>query len=295
MKTLRRDRVLYEFDAHNQPVLEVKSGERFLVQTADCYGGAIRRAGESQIEVASLPSRRNPVTGPIYVHGAEPGGVLSVRIHRIAVAAEGVSTVLPGRGPLGESVARPLACFARVRRKSVRILGRFSLPLRKMVGVIGVAPQGGAVSTRYPGPHGGNLDTGTIGEGSTVHLPIFARGALLCLGDVHAAMGDGEICGTGVEVDASVVLTTRLASHDGCGVPVVETRDAFYLLASATTVDEAARLATQASVRLVRQQCSLAFEEACMLVGQAGDLQISQIVNPLSTVRMRLPSSLLRF
>lgn len=263
------------------------------METVDCYNGALLKQGRPITPIGTLPSRRNPATGPIFVVGAEPGDVLAVDIRGIELAPAGVITVFPGRGPLGNRVGEGIArCVEQVAGDAV-FLGRFRLPRRAMIGVIGVAPEGEGADTQMPGCHGGNLDTSTIGEGSRVLLPVYVQGALLSLGDVHAAMGDGEVCGTGAETAARITLSVAL-TQDVIDGPVVETADAVVVLASGPTLDDAACLAVFRAVSLLGRRLSLALEEAYMLASLACDLEVSQIVNPLVTARMRIPAAVLR-
>ena len=91
-----------------------------------------------------------------------------------------------------------------------------------MIGVIGVAPNEGEISCGTPGDHGGNMDTTLIAEGATLYFPVFHKGALFSLGDVHAAMGDGEVCVSGIEIPAKVTVTLEVIKDQSLSVPVVE-------------------------------------------------------------------------
>ena len=171
--------------------------------------------------------------------------------------------------------------------------GDVRVPVRPMIGVLGVAPAGAAVPTGTPGPHGGNMDTALIGEGATVYLPIAAPGALLAAGDLHAVMGDGEICGTGVEVAGRVTLRVTVRRDLPIVNPVVATSDVVATVASAPTLDEAAILATRDMANLLGARLGLDAVEATMLMSAAGELRVSQVVDPLRTARFELPRSVL--
>ena len=119
-----------------------------------------------------------------------------------------------------------------------------------MIGVIGVAPAGDDVPCGTPGSHGGNMDTRLIGDGATIYLPVQAPGALLAVGDLHAAMGDGEIAFTGVEVAGAVTLQVSLREDMSLTDPVLENDDTVATIASAETLDEAAKMATNAMADL---------------------------------------------
>ena len=167
------------------------------------------------------------------------------------------------------------------------------MPLRPMIGVIGVAPAGAPVSTATPGAHGGNLDTRLIGAGTVVYLPVAHEGALFAAGDLHAAMGDGEICGTGVEVSGSIAVRLDVRSDLQIEEPVLETRDLVVTIASAKTLDAAAEAATRHMAALLTQRLGITLEVATMLMSAGGDVQVSQIVDPLRTARFALPKSVI--
>ena len=166
-----------------------------------------------------------------------------------------------------------------------------TLPLQPMVGVIGVAPEEGEAGTCNPGPHGGNLDTREIRPGSKVYLPVYHPGALLALGDVHALMGDGEVCGVGVETSAEFKIRTCVLKEQPLDLPRVETSQGLYFLASSQDIREAIEMACQAAVNYLVEQ-GYPPADAYTLAGAAGHLGISQVVNPLSTVKFFIPKQL---
>ena len=169
-----------------------------------------------------------------------------------------------------------MANLTPIRDGMVHFNERIAFPARPMVGVLGVAPVGDPVHTFYPGPHGGNLDINELGIGATIYLPIAAPGALLAIGDVHASMGDGELNGGGLDIDAEVMVETRLHSHIGWAWPVIETAHAWSTCANGPTLAAAIRRATSDMVTLLARQLKMSREEAFILVGAAGDARIGQ-------------------
>jgi amidase len=133
------------------------------------------------------------------------------------------------------------------------------------------------------------MDTRLIGPGAVLYLPVAREGALFAAGDLHAAMGDGEICGTGVEVAGSVTVRLDVRRDLRIEEPVLETPDAWVTIASAETLDAAAEAATRHMAALVSERLGLSLEVASMLMSAGGDLQVSQIVDPLRTARFSLP------
>jgi acetamidase/formamidase len=195
------------------PVARLKPGDILETNTLDAFGNALQKPGDS----LSLVKGDNPLTGPFFVEGAEPGDTLAVKILDLQVDGnQGVGVFGPGFGALNATSYTPMlhaplpekiwfypidhatntATFNALDSKfSVKI------PLKPFLGCIGVAPAGGEARLSItPAEYGGNMDSPEAGAGNTVYLPVNVRGALLYMGDGHAAMGDGEIAGTAIEV-----------------------------------------------------------------------------------------------
>src|SRR5690606_34634756 len=117
------------------------------------------------------------------------------------------------------------------------------IPVNKMIGVIGVAPEAEGVNCGTPGAHGGNMDNKMVTEGATLYFPVFAEGALFALGDLHAAMGDGEVSVSGVEVAGEVTVTLDVVKGMSLRHPMLENEEVFTQIVSAPTLDEAAKTA----------------------------------------------------
>jgi amidase len=169
--------------------------------------------------------------------------------------------------------------------------GGAEVPVKPMIGVIGVAPAGEDVPCGTPGSHGGNLDTRLIGEGATVYLPVAVRGALLAAGDLPAAMGDGEVAVTGVEVAGEVTLRVDVRKDLELASPVLETNELVATIASADTLDAAAKKATDEMADLLHVRLGIELPDAVMLMSAVGQARISQMVDPQRTVRFEMPKS----
>ena len=291
MISVAADRRVYSLSREAAPVASVPSGERLELITSDCFAGQVVAAGDTSEGVDW--DRINPATGPVFVEGAGPGDVLAVTIERLDVRGPGVMAVSDGFGVLRERFGGTSFRIVPIEDGRAVLPGGARVPLRPMIGVIGVAPQGEAVPCGSPGPHGGNMDTRLIGEGATVYLPVAVPGALLAAGDLHAAMGDGEICGTGVEVAGRVTLRVHVRRDLTLVNPAVETAEVVATVASAVTLDEAADLATRDMADLLCARCGLSAADATMLMSVAGELQVSQVVDPLKTARFAIPRSVL--
>jgi amidase len=286
---LHKDRRVFAFSGDAEPALTVGAGTRVRLETADCFDDQVQSQGD--VLDAIDWDRVNPATGPVSVEGAHPGDVLSVLIESIDIGRQGVMAVAPGFGVLGDGFAEQVQRIVPIEDGTARIADGVAVPLRPMIGVIGVAPAGAPVSTATPGAHGGNLDTRLIGAGAVLYLPVAREGALFAAGDLHAAMGDGEICGTGIEVSGSITVRLDVRSDLRIEEPVLETPDLVVTIASAATLDAAAEAATRHMATLLTWRLGLSLEVATMLMSAGGDLQISQIVDPLRTARFVLPKA----
>ena len=272
-------------DKANPPVETANSGERVIFQTCDCFNGAIRKDTDMVSDVDF--SRVNPATGPLYINGAEPGDTLMIRVMRISLDAQGAAVAAPGLGRLGAEVEREETVICPIEGDYARYLD-YKIPLRKMIGVIGTAPAGEAVVTATPDAHGGNMDTTAITEGVSLYLPVNVPGALLAIGDLHASMGDGEIMGAALEISGEVEVEVNLLKNCDYPLPLLETGDRWITIASAPTAEEASDRAIRNMVGLLTQKTELSFNQAGMLLSLAGDLRVSQIVNPQVTMRLEL-------
>jgi amidase len=277
---LSRDSHNFSFSGNHQPALVVEPGEFIHVQTWDCYRGAITDETNALLPIDS--SLINPATGPIFINGAEPGDTLSVTLHDIRPAARGVARTYPGEGQLQHLLTKPHAQFFDVHDGIVTMNDRVSFKSSPMLGVIGVAPAAGEIPTMPAGMHGGNLDNNKNTIGSTIHLPVKHPGALLAMGDMHASMGDGEICGTGIEIAGDVLVSTQLIKGLGTDFPVTETESSWITHGVAPVEDlyGAMRIACEQAAGLLVSQWGFSYEEAFIFLSVQGNLGIAQAVHP---------------
>lgn len=281
---------IYSFSPNHEPIYRAKSGESIVIQTYDCFTDQIKSEKQPLSELDW--DQINPATGPIYVEGAEPGDALKVTILAIETDVKGVMMVGPGLGTLGDQVEEMKVKVMHVRYGRV-LFNQLSLPVRKMIGVIGVAPKEGEINCGTPGAHGGNMDNRMVTEGATLYFPVNVSGALFALGDLHAAMGDGEVSVSGVEVAGAVTVKLEVVKGLKVEHPILENVRNFTQIASAETLDEASKLATDLLVKRLVAYTNLSFEDALMLMSAVGHVEICQIVDPLMTVRAVFPKSIL--
>ena len=279
--------VIYAMSPDNPPAARVENGATVCFETLDCFGGQI-----------TCPDQRlggldwdhiNPATGPLYIEGARPGDVLKVEILDIALADHGVMTDAPNEGVIGAVLTEESTRLLPIREGRTILNEKLSFPIRPMIGVIGTAPAEGPIPTGTPGPHGGNMDCKRIGTGAVLYLPVAVEGALLAMGDLHAAMGDGEVVVCGVEIAGRV--TVRVTALHDCSLPTpfLATEMAFMTISSGDTLESAAADATLRMRTLLIDQVGMEEHEAGMLLSVAGDVRVCQMVDPQVTCRMEVP------
>jgi len=289
MKVFPKDKVIYRFNQQNPLVYSVQDGESFWVETDDCYSGQIssEKVLRTQIDISIMDCS----VGPIGVDGAEPGDVLCVEVLDIQLAPQGVMVTSPGLGLLGHKIKEPNTKIIPIKDGYVVFSPEIRLPLTPMIGVMGVAPKEGDIHCAVPGDHGANMDTKMIKTGAKVYLPVAIKGAGLAVGDIHACMGDGEMSGTGIEIAGKMLLKTTVVKTQFTSRPVIETDDSIFIVASAADIYDAVRIAMDDMVSLLMRKKNLDFPDAYRLLSATCDIQISQLVNDVPTVRVRAPKA----
>lgn len=283
---LTTDRVVYEMSSDNPPAATCDPGTRVVFETMDCFSNQIR--SEDKLFESANWETINPATGPLAVEGALPGDVLKVVIEDIKLADQGVMVVVPEMGILDKFVNQSETRIIPIENERAVFNENIKLSVEPMIGVIGTAPKAEAVPCGTPGDHGGNMDTSVIAEGAILYLPVRVKGGLLAMGDLHAVMGDGEVVVCGVEIAGEVTVTVDLISGKTISCPLVETDEAFYTIGSSATLGQAARRATDDMFEFLEARLPLSTNELAMLMSLICDLQVSQVVDPEKTARMRV-------
>lgn len=288
METIAKTSYILSFAADATPVTTVDSGSDIVVETYDCFKNVLQTPLKG---VYAKYDELNPATGPIAVAGAEPGDTIKVTVKKFELDPVGTFYVTP-TDFLKNCATEPEVKRINVQDGRVHLDEKRSFPVKPMIGVIGVSPAEGAVSTVRPGTHGGNLDCKEITEGASVYLPVGVAGGNLALGDFHALMGDGELAACGVEIGGRVQLHVELIKGVSVQTPVVEDEQAFYVLSSAKGLDEACEHAVVASVAFLQPRMpDVPANDIVMMVGLLADMRVSQMVNPLRTAKVVLPKT----
>jgi amidase len=233
MKRLPLGPLYYEFSRHNEPRIRIRSGESLLVETEDAFSGQVRTNADRR-DKQKMPYG-NPLTGPIWVEGAAPGDSLAVKIDDIQPSIGQCATRTSDPRQLSEWLGTECPHGTHVcpiRDGVIYWSEKLSIPYRPMLGCIGTAPEMGVPTTMPAGLHGGNMDIIETAVASTVYLPVYVEGALLYLGDAHAAMGHGELSASGLEMPSHTTITVDLRRGKRIPAPRIETADEIMTIAT---------------------------------------------------------------
>ncbi len=288
MKTITRDYITNVLAKENSPCDRVRAGEIVAFETYDCFTNQFLPEEATFENVIRKPG--NPATGPLYIEGAMPGDMLKIDILDIEMGPVGIVMLGPNSGSEKEEFPQKVLRRVPVKGGYAYFNERVKIPVKPMIGVIGVAPAGEGVSTITPMDHGGNMDCTQIKKGASLYLPVFVEGALLSMGDFHAVMGDGEVEDCGLEIEGRAIVRVSVVRNKNCvSYPMIETEDQLITLASREEVEDAWRAAARQMYEFMKEKVGMDYEEAGMLLTMTGDLIICQTVNPMKTVRMELP------
>jgi acetamidase/formamidase len=291
--TIHRDHHHHGWDRSIDPVLRVVPGETVEFAVIDASGGQIV-ASSSATDLERLDfDRVNPVTGPIFIEGAEPGDALGVRILSFEPSGWGWTGNIPGFGLLADAFPDPALQVWRYdpTGEEPAAFGTLArVPLRPMAGTIGVAPAApGRHDVIPPRRVGGNMDIRDLAAGVELLLPVEVAGAVFSVGDTHAAQGDGEVCGTGIESPMRVALEFDVRKRAQLPFPRFRTPGPVSRHVDADGYDvttgvgpdlmEAARAAVSSMVELLTREHHCTAVDAYLLASVAGDLRISEIVD----------------
>jgi acetamidase/formamidase len=277
-----------------EPVAHVKPGEILEANSLDCFGNALQKPGDP----FSLIKIDNPLTGPFFIDGAERGDTLVVRILDLQVdSKQGVGTFGPGFGAANSTHYTPMlekeplperawyypidAEKKLITFQAVDSDFKVQFALKPFLGCIGVAPaHGEARSSIVPAEFGGNMDAPEVSPGNTLYLPVNVKGALFYFGDGHAAMGDGEVAGSAVEVPMEARFQFELIKGKSTGWPRLENEHELMATGIYRPVDDAVRIAVTELVDWVHRDYGLSELDAYELFSKVGKLHLTEMVDP---------------
>src|SRR5215510_1361335 len=283
----------YTYSASHAPVAHLKSGNILETNTVDCFGNAIKKPGDT----LSMAAGDNPLTGPFFIDGAEPGDTLAVKILDLQVDGDqGIGALAPGFGAINSTGYTPMInppipekiWFYPIDHRSntatfKALDSNFSvkIPLHPFFGCIGVAPAGGeARSSVVPAEFGGNMDSPEASVGNTVYLPVNASGALLYVGDGHAAMGDGEVAGTAIEVPLRSRVQVQVIKGKKINWPRFENDNYIMTVGAYRPLDDALRIAFTELVGWIHSDYGLSELDAYELLSEVAEIHLNEMVDP---------------
>ncbi len=307
LHSVREDAYNYVWDNSIEPVLEIEHGEAVELHVRDASDEQITSSSGAD-DVAKLDfDHVNPVSGPVFVKGAQPGDVLEVELLELrARDGWGWTALIPGFGLLADEFPDPWLRISSVDAERGRVAwgDEVSLPYRPFPGTIGVAPaEPGEHSIVPPSRWGGNIDTKHLRARTVLYLPVGVEGALFSLGDTHAAQGDGEVCGTAIETAMDVVVRLSVRRDFRIDAPqyrvpegmlAAEPQSAYHVCTGVgPDLMEATRDAVRAAIRHLEERRGLDRHEAYALCSVAADLRIHEVVDaPNWVVGVFLPDEI---
>jgi len=278
----------FVFSRHREPVARVKPGEEVVILTEDAYSGMLRSESDNLAEIEKKRPGPNPQTGPIYIEGAEAGDTLKIHIISIEAARDWavscVSRNFGGLTPnkftrmLDDGLHEKIWIYRFDNDGMMRHDDYLRFPWKPFLGTIATAPFREAISTLTPFENGGNMDCPDVKPGNTVFLPVLVDGAYFFTGDCHANQGEGELCGTALEISAKVTLGFELIKGRQIAWPRIESPDEYMVVGSARPMEDAARIAY---AELIEWMAEFGWDrlDAYQALTQAGKLYCANMVD----------------
>ena len=284
------DNIKYALSGNDRYIASVDPGETFVVECAiNANDGTIRHLGQQLTEADVTFPFVNGATGPIEVRGSKADDMLKVEIVNMELDKLGFTALWPGIGMFPDWVRRKefgiQTRVVEVKDGRVHWNDHLKLPVKPMIGVLGVAPVHGAVLTVDNGPHGGNLDVQEITTGNTVMFRVNKDGTHLFMGDCHAIQGDGECNGMGA-IEIAATLTVKVSLEKApprLNHPRIETATHICTLGCARPLEDAMRIAFEEMVYWMEDEWKIPAAEGYMLLGQIAEARCTQVVNPKYT------------
>ena len=294
----------YVIGPYKEPVGSVKPGEIFKIETLDAFGNQVDSSTSDITKLIKMPFV-NPLTGPIYVEGAQKGDALAVTIISVETTRDyGVSAIIPEFGglcatPLTRTLNTPLpprVMIYPIEDNSVifsRDLNIAPIPYEPFYGTIGTAPEIEAISSLSPGSHGGNMEAADVCPGNTILLPVNVDGGFLYIGDGHAAQGDAEVCGVATEIPTKGTLKVDLIKGLSLRNPRVESEEFIMTIGSARPMEDAARIAFYELIMWLESDYGIEKLVAYQLCSQVARVRLANMVDTLYSVVAKFPKKYL--
>jgi acetamidase/formamidase len=284
----------YTMGPYSNPVLQIKPGDRVVVETRDAFEGALKTEQDKPSEKLRMPFL-NPQNGPILVEGAAKGDALAVHIESMVPRGanpRGTCCMIAEFGGLtGTSYTatlnEPLPEIVRkidIDEQWVYWSPRVTLPYKPHIGTLSCSPEIDSINSLTPDYHGGNMDLPDMGPGSITYLPVRSPGARLFIGDAHACQGDGEVCGVAVEYPTVTTIHVELIKGWNIDWPRLENEEVIMAIGSTRPLEDAGRIAYRELVRWMEKDYGFDKWDAYMMLSQCGKVRLGNFVDPKYTI-----------
>jgi len=279
------------FSADTKPVLNILPGDTIYSSSVDCDG--FDKYGTKR----SIGAAENPLTGPFYIEGAEPGDVVKITFIDMKFSRN-TALCLPffHERSMPSSITEmvknnltPIVWDLDIKKNKATLqapsahLKNFEVSINPFLGCVGLAaPKGQNIGTGDSGPFGGNMDFNRVTKHSSVYLPVYNKGGLLYLGDGHAAQGDGELNWMALETSLDYAFTVKLIKSPDHNLAYPRVEDATYIMTVGmdATLDNSLKIATKGMLDWLQEDYSLTIEEATQVMGSSIEYKITEIVDP---------------
>ncbi len=294
---MKQESFHYLWSKSHRHVLEIEPGDRVTFQVREVTSSQLAQNSTSS-DIAKLDSSKfYPLTGPVRVRGAAVGDALAIDVLRVATADWGWSAIIPGMGALEEFTEPYLWTWRLSKKNWVNFKNGLRVRYRPFCGVMGVAPASdGFTEVMPPGNHGGNIDTRHLTAGSRLLLPVWVKGGLFSVGDIHAAQGDGEVCVTAIECAGEVTVRFNLIKGAQLDAPhyfTAQEKNAerhYATTGISPDLMDACKQAIRRMINSLTKNAKLSREEAYIFCSVAGDLRVHEIVDkPNWVVGLMMP------
>lgn len=294
LTTERQGKFHYTMGPYSDPVLNIRPGDRVVVETSDAFEGKIKHEHDRPSELLRMPFL-NPQNGPIMIEGAQKGDVVAVRIESMLPRGEnprGTCCMIPRFGALTGTdltamLTNPLPEITRkidVDEQHVHWSDRVTLPYRPHIGTLSLSPEIDSINSLTPDNHGGNMDLPDMGPGSITYLPVRSPGGRLFIGDAHACQGDGEVCGTAVEFESTTTIHVELIKNWNIDWPRLETESMLMAIGSTRPLEDATRIAYCELILWLEKEYGFDRWDAYMMLSQCGKVRLGNFVDPKYSV-----------
>ena len=275
------------FSHYSQPVAYVNPGDHVVVNAPDALTNHVIKKEHLFTEQTKTRRYGNAVIGPIYINGAKKGDTLSVKIISINFRRDfAISCIIPSFGSLignpenSAVLNKPYSehtyfwelneCENEFYEKELDI----AIPVKPMIGCIGVSPEIEAILSKTPGAHGGNMDANCACPGNTMYFPVLCDGAYFFCGDCHGNQGDGEICGQALEISAEIHLEFGIIKEKKINWPRVESLDKIMVIGSGRPMEEAGKVAYIDLIRWMQSEYGFNERDALQILTQVGEMYV---------------------